>query len=39
MALTDTKVRGAKRDEKAYTLTGSDGLFLYIHSNGSVHLT
>ena len=35
MALTDTKVRAAKPDEKAYTLTDSDGLFLYIHPNGS----
>ncbi|MBX6950355.1 DUF4102 domain-containing protein [Providencia rettgeri] len=35
MALTDTKVRAAKPDEKAYTLTDSDGLFLYIHHNGS----
>ncbi|EPL3049032.1 tyrosine-type recombinase/integrase [Morganella morganii] len=35
MALTDTKVRAAKPDEKAYTLTDSDGLFLYVHPNGS----
>ncbi|ELY3855162.1 integrase arm-type DNA-binding domain-containing protein [Proteus terrae] len=35
MALTDTKVRAAKPEEKAYTLTDSDGLFLYIHPNGS----
>ncbi|QXX81619.1 integrase arm-type DNA-binding domain-containing protein [Providencia sp. R33] len=35
MALTDTKIRAAKPDEKAYTLTDSDGLFLYIHPNGS----
>lgn len=35
MALTDTKVRAAKPDEKAYTLADSDGLFLYVHPNGS----
>lgn len=35
MALTDTKVRAAKPEDKAYTLTDSDGLFLYIHPNGS----
>ncbi|HFT1684933.1 tyrosine-type recombinase/integrase [Providencia stuartii] len=35
MALTDTKVRAGKPDEKAYILTDSDGLFLYIHPNGS----
>ncbi|MEM8280660.1 integrase arm-type DNA-binding domain-containing protein [Morganella morganii] len=35
MALTDTKVRAAKPGEKAYTLTDSDGLFLYVHPNGS----
>ncbi|EMJ4841334.1 integrase arm-type DNA-binding domain-containing protein [Morganella morganii] len=35
MVLTDTKVRAAKPDEKAYTLTDSDGLFLYVHPNGS----
>ncbi|MGJ7131611.1 tyrosine-type recombinase/integrase [Morganella morganii] len=35
MALTDTKVRAAKPDEKAYTLTDRDGLFLYVHPNGS----
>ncbi|MBN6360278.1 tyrosine-type recombinase/integrase [Providencia rettgeri] len=35
MALTDTKVRAAKPEEKAYTLTDSDGLFLYVHPNGS----
>ena len=35
MALTDTKVRAAKPDEKAYTLADSNGLFLYVHPNGS----
>ncbi|MEQ4641630.1 integrase arm-type DNA-binding domain-containing protein [Providencia rettgeri] len=35
MALTDTKVRAAKPEDKAYTLTDIDGLFLYIHPNGS----
>ncbi|MDR0219259.1 MAG: integrase arm-type DNA-binding domain-containing protein [Enterobacteriaceae bacterium] len=35
MALTDTKVRASKPAEKAYTITDSDGLFLYVHPNGS----
>ncbi len=35
MALTDAKVRAAKPDEKAYTLADSNGLFLYVHPNGS----
>ncbi len=35
MALTDTKVRSAKPQEKEYTLVERDGMFLLIHSNGS----
>lgn len=30
MAFSDTKVRAAKPDEKAYILTDGDGLFLHI---------
>ncbi|MDP1187290.1 tyrosine-type recombinase/integrase [Klebsiella pneumoniae] len=35
MALTDTKVRSAKPQEKEYTLVDGDGMFLLIHPNGS----
>ncbi|EFF0684144.1 tyrosine-type recombinase/integrase [Escherichia coli] len=35
MALTDTKVRSAKPQEKGYTLVDGDGMFLLIHPNGS----
>ena len=35
MALTDTKVRSAKPQEKEYTLVDGDGLFLLVHPNGS----
>lgn len=33
MALTDTKVRSAKPQEKEYTLVDGDGMFLLIHPN------
>lgn len=35
MALTDTKVRSAKPEEKEYSLVDGDGMFLLIHPNGS----
>lgn len=35
MALTDTKVRSAKPQEKEYTLVDGDGMFLLVHPNGS----
>lgn len=35
MALTDTKVRSAKSEEKEYSLVDGDGMFLLIHPNGS----
>ncbi|ELY2624589.1 integrase arm-type DNA-binding domain-containing protein, partial [Cronobacter sakazakii] len=35
MALTDTKVRSAKPQEKEYSLVDGDGMFLLIHPNGS----
>lgn len=35
MALTDTKLRSAKPQEKEYTLVDGDGMFLLIHPNGS----
>lgn len=35
MALSDTKVRSAKSEDKAYKLTDGNGLFLLVHSNGS----
>lgn len=35
MALTDTKVRSAKLEEKEYSLVDGDGMFLLIHPNGS----
>jgi len=35
MALTDTKVRSAKPEEKEYSLVYGDGMFLLIHPNGS----
>ncbi|AWX89580.1 tyrosine-type recombinase/integrase [Klebsiella quasipneumoniae] len=35
MALTDTKVRSAKPQEKEYTLVDGDGMFLLIYPNGS----
>ena len=35
MALTDVKVRTAKSQEKAYTLSDEKGLFLHITQNGS----
>lgn len=31
MALTDTKLRSAKPQEKEYTLVDGDGMFLLIH--------
>lgn len=33
MALTDTKVRSAKPQEKEYTLVDGDGMFLLVHPN------
>ncbi len=35
MALSDTKVRSAKSEDKVYKLTDGNGLFLLVHSNGS----
>ncbi|MCG5279476.1 tyrosine-type recombinase/integrase [Providencia rettgeri] len=35
MALSDTKVRSAKSEDKAYKLTDGNGLFLLVHPNGS----
>lgn len=35
MALTDTKVRSAKPEEKEYSLVDGDGMFLLVHPNGS----
>ncbi|MBK5144248.1 integrase arm-type DNA-binding domain-containing protein [Budviciaceae bacterium BWR-B9] len=35
MALTDTKVRAAKPQEKEYTLTDGDGMFMLVHPKGS----
>ncbi|WP_233980928.1 Arm DNA-binding domain-containing protein, partial [Pectobacterium versatile] len=35
MALTDIKVRSAKPEEKEYSLTDGDGMFLLVHPNGS----
>ncbi|EMN0310624.1 TPA: integrase arm-type DNA-binding domain-containing protein [Enterobacter hormaechei subsp. oharae] len=35
MALTDTKVRSAKPQEKEYSLVDGDGMFLLLHPNGS----
>lgn len=35
IALTDTKVRSAKPEEKEYSLVDGDGMFLLIHPNGS----
>ncbi|MDR0805372.1 MAG: integrase arm-type DNA-binding domain-containing protein [Enterobacteriaceae bacterium] len=35
MALTDTKVRAAKPQEKEYTLTDGDGMFMLVHPSGS----
>ncbi|EGY28504.1 Phage integrase [Candidatus Regiella insecticola 5.15] len=35
MALTDVKVGSAKPAEKAYKLTDGEGMFLFIHPNGS----
>ncbi|MEQ4707554.1 tyrosine-type recombinase/integrase [Providencia huaxiensis] len=35
MALSDTKVRSAKSEHKAYKLTDGNGLFLLVHPNGS----
>ncbi|CAH5481909.1 Prophage integrase IntA [Enterobacter cloacae] len=35
MALTDTKVRSVKSEEKEYSLVDGDGMFLLIHPNGS----
>ena len=35
MALTDTKIRAAKPDEKPYKLADRGNMFLLIHPNGS----
>lgn len=35
MALTDIKVRSAKPEDKEYSLTDGDGMFLLVHPNGS----
>lgn len=35
MALSDTKIRSAKPEDKAYKLTDGKGLFLLVHPNGS----
>lgn len=35
MALTDTKVRSAKSEEKEYSLVDGDGMFLLVKPNGS----
>ena len=35
MALTDTKVRSAKPEEKEYSLVDGDGMFLLVKPNGS----
>lgn len=35
MALTDIKVRSAKPEDKEYSLTDGDGMFLLVHTNGS----
>lgn len=35
MALTDTKVRSAKKEDKTYKLTDANGMFLLVHPNGS----
>ncbi|EKL08864.1 hypothetical protein VCHC17A1_3949A, partial [Vibrio cholerae HC-17A1] len=35
MALSDTNVRSAKSEDKAYKLTDGNGLFLLVHPNGS----
>ncbi|GKW14491.1 hypothetical protein PEC301937_04410 [Pectobacterium carotovorum subsp. carotovorum] len=35
MALTDIKVRSAKAEEKEYSLTDGDGMFLLVHPNSS----
>ncbi|WP_277755438.1 hypothetical protein [Rosenbergiella nectarea] len=33
MALSDVKVRSAKPEEKAYKLTGVEGIVLLVHPN------
>ena len=35
MPLTDAKVRNAKTTSKAFKLSDGDGMFLYVHPNGS----
>ena len=35
MALTDTKVRSAKPEEKEYSLVDGDGMLLLVKPNGS----
>lgn len=35
MALNDIKVKTAKSEAKSYKLTDSQGLFLFVHANGS----